>query len=81
MPERKVAITLSERDLQVVEQAVLDRDGACALEFLAGVVKPQIDAALKSGCRPVFELPFGGGGSPQPPAGGHEKRDRGHGDG
>ena len=34
MPERKVAITLTESDIQRVEQAVVDRDGEAALELL-----------------------------------------------
>ena len=67
MPERKVAITLADREIQEVEQAVLDRDGASALDILTRVVRPQIDAALKGGCRPVFELPFGSKDWIQPP--------------
>lgn len=60
MPEKKVAITLIESDIQRVEQAVVDRDGEAALELLRKVVKPQIDAALHKGhCKPAFEMERG----------------------
>ena len=60
MPEKKVAITLTESDIQRVEQAVVDRDGESALDLLRTVVKPQIDAALYRGhCKPAFEIERG----------------------
>ena len=60
MPEKKVAITLIESDIQRVEQAVVDQDGEAALELLRTVVKPQIDAALYKGhCKPAFEIERG----------------------
>jgi len=72
--ERKVVVALSGADVQAVEQAVLDRDGESALDFLVRVVKPRIDAELGKGhCRPVFELPRGADGSiarPSSPPGG-----------
>ena len=40
MAGRSVAITLAETDQRLVEQAVLDRDSAAALDFLLRVVKP-----------------------------------------
>ncbi len=49
MAERKVAITLSARDAQVVEQVILDDDAEAALELVRRVVKPQVDAALRHG--------------------------------
>lgn len=57
MPERKIVITLSENDVQSVEQAVLDRDGEAALDFLIQVLKPRIGTALVKGrCKPDFEM-------------------------
>ena len=53
--QRKIAILLTESNLQAVEQALLDRDGAYALEFLEVVVKPQMDVQAKGHCRPIFE--------------------------
>ena len=49
MAERKVAITLSVREAQAAEQAVLDGDAEAALESVRRVVKPQVDAALRHG--------------------------------
>ena len=49
MHECKVTILLTERDVQRVEQAVVDRDGASALDLLIKVVQPQIDVALRAG--------------------------------
>jgi len=78
MAERKVAVTLAERDICAVEQAVIDRDRGAALDFLERVVKPQIDAALKAGCRPVFEWRTAETSSVQPPPVGQVKNDDGH---
>jgi hypothetical protein len=55
MTQGSVGITLTDRDIQLVELAVVDGDGAAAVDFLRRVVKPQVDAARKAGCRPVFE--------------------------
>ncbi|MFO7958225.1 MAG: hypothetical protein R6X33_14155 [Candidatus Brocadiia bacterium] len=53
---RKVAVSLTEREIQWVEQAVLDGDEESALEFLREVVKPRVDEVLnRPGCKPVFE--------------------------
>jgi hypothetical protein len=58
--ERQVTIVLDERQIQWVEQAVLDGDGKSALEFLCDVVKPRMDNVLnRPGCKPAFELQFG----------------------
>ena len=59
MAGRIFAVTLTERDAQRVEGAVLDRDASAALDLLDRVVKPQIDAARKGGCKPFFESPLG----------------------
>ena len=59
MAGRIFAVTLTERDAQRVEGAVLDRDASAALDLLDRVVKPQIDAARKGGCKPFFESPMG----------------------
>jgi len=57
MAERNVPIVLTALDVQRVLRAVLDRDGAEALDILEKVVKPQVDKALApSHCRPAFEL-------------------------
>ena len=57
-----MVITMTESDVQRVIRVVLDQDSQDALDFLAKVVKPQIDKALApSHCRPVFEL--GGSGT------------------
>jgi len=54
--ERKVTVTLTEREIQWVEQAVLDNDARAALEFLRDVIKPRIDKVVnRPHCRPVFE--------------------------
>jgi len=54
--ERKVVLTLNEREIQWVEQAVLDADAESALQFLREVVKPRMDEVLnRPGCKPVFE--------------------------
>jgi len=66
MPERKVVILLGERDLQAIEQAVLDKDGPSALEFLRGVLCPRIEEVMKRPhCKPEFEW----GGGMEPPSG------------
>ena len=49
MAKRNVAVTLTERDQQLVELVVTDGDAAAALDFVRRVVKPQMDIALKSG--------------------------------
>ena len=60
MPEQKVVISLTSADIQMVEQAVLDRDREAALDFLTRVVKSLIDAELHKGhCKPVFEMTKG----------------------
>lgn len=51
MAKRNVAVTLTERDQQLVELAVLDGDAAAALDFLRRVVKPQMDAERESAAR------------------------------
>ena len=54
--ERRVTITLNEREIQWVERAVLDGDGESALEFLCKAVKPRMDEVLnRAGCKPAFE--------------------------
>ena len=73
MAERNVAILLTALDVQRVLRAVMDRDGAEALDILEKVVKPQVDKALApSHCRPAFELGEGQsviGPPPQTPPG------------
>ena len=49
MAGRDIAVTLTERDQQLVELTVTDGDAAAALDFVRRVVKPQMDRALKSG--------------------------------
>lgn len=62
MPERQVVIRLDERDIQAVEQSVLDRDAQAALEFVEKIVKPRVHEVLKRGhCKPVFEWGSGTG--------------------
>lgn len=54
--ERMVTATLTEREIQWVEQAVLDGDGESALEFLREFLKPHLDEVLnRHGCKPAFE--------------------------
>lgn len=56
MSERKAIVTLGEREIQALEQAVIDEDGQAALEWLQMVAKPQVDGQLTHGhCKPVFE--------------------------
>lgn len=58
--ERKATVTLTEHEIQWVEQAVLDTDAVSALEFLSGWLKPRVDAVLnRPHCKPAFELEFG----------------------
>jgi hypothetical protein len=65
MPAREAIIRLAERDIQDVEQAVLDADEASALDFLRRVLKPKVDEMLnRPHCKPEFE--WGGGEKPQP---------------
>jgi hypothetical protein len=65
MPAREVVIRLGEREIQDVEQAVLDADEASALDFLRRVLKPKVDEALtRRRCKPVVEW---GGEEPRPP--------------
>ena len=65
MPSREIAIRLAERDIQDVEQAVLDADEASALDFLRRILKPRVDEALRrTHCKPAFE--WGGGEQPRP---------------
>ena len=60
MAEHKVAVVLTEKDIQAVEAAVVDRDAGMALGLLKEVIKPQIDAALTKGhCKPAFEWQAG----------------------
>ena len=62
-------IALSERDIQAVEQAVIDRDGESALHFLARVIRPKVEAALDKGhCKPIFEWGGSDPGVIQPPS-------------
>jgi len=64
MPAREAIIHLAERDIQDVEQAVLDADEASALDFLRRVLKPKVDEAIcRPRCKPVFEW---GGEEPRP---------------
>jgi len=56
MAERKLVITLHERDVQHVVRAVIDNNKEAALDFLKRVIKPQVDARLNKGqCKPFFE--------------------------
>jgi hypothetical protein len=51
-----VGIHFGSREIQDIEQAVLDADEASALDFLQRVLKPRIDEMLKRPhCKPVFE--------------------------
>lgn len=60
MPERKIAVLLTESQIQEVTQVVLDHDGEAALNLLERVVHPQVEAALTKGhCRPAFEIERG----------------------
>jgi len=59
MPERSVVIKLDERELQTVEQVVLDNDADSALQFVRDVLKRKVDRALRPHCKPVFELDRG----------------------
>ena len=64
MPARDVVIRLGEREIQDMEQAVLDDDKASALDFLRRILKPKVDEALaRPHCKPVFEW---GGEAPRP---------------
>jgi len=56
MAERKAVVEFTEREVQRVAQAILDGDAQAALEVLARVVKPKLEAATRGGCRPVFEM-------------------------
>jgi hypothetical protein len=60
-----VVVTLEMPDILEVEEICLDEDGGAALRFVRERVKPQIDAARKSGCDPQFGLH----GPDRPPAG------------
>lgn len=56
MPERRAIVTLSEREVQWVEQAVLDEDEEAALGFLRDILKPAMDEHLnRPHCKPIFE--------------------------
>jgi len=69
MPDRVAVVRLEERDIQDLEQAVLDRDAQAALEFIEKIVKPRVDEVLKRGhCKPVFEWGSGTGPPVGPPA-------------
>jgi len=71
--QRRVTITLSEREIQWVEQAVLDDDAESALEFLREVVKPCMDNMLnRPGCKPTFEWGTDMDFRPSGPPNGHE---------
>ena len=62
MPERKIAVLLTESQIQEVTQAVLDGDSEAALNLLEVVIHPQVKAAMKKGhCKPSFELERGTG--------------------
>jgi hypothetical protein len=76
--ERQVTISLGERQIQWVEQAVLDWDAESALEFLREVVKPRMDAVLnRPGCKPAFEWGTDMDFRPSAPPDGHEaERDK-----
>jgi hypothetical protein len=68
MPARVAVIRLEERDIQDLEQAVLDRDPAAALDFASRVLWPKVEVVLRrSPCKPAFE--WGTGGPPTGPAG------------
>lgn len=56
MANRMAIVELSEKEVEEILVAVLDRDGAAALEVPERLVTPKLDAATKSGCRPVFEM-------------------------
>jgi len=47
--DTKVTVLLAQRDVELVELAVVDEDAEAALEFVRRVVKPQVDAALRHG--------------------------------
>jgi len=49
MADRKVTVVLTQRDVELVELAVVDEDAQAALEFVRRVVKPQVEAALRHG--------------------------------
>lgn len=49
MADRKVTVVLTQRDMELVELAVVDDDAEAALEFVRRVVKPQVDAELRHG--------------------------------
>ena len=60
MSERKIAILLTESQIQAVTQAVLDHDREAALNLLERVVHSQVEAALTKGhCKPAFEIERG----------------------
>jgi len=64
MPAREVTIRLAERDIQDIEQAILDADAPSALDFLRRVLKPKVDEMLnRPHCKPEFEW---GGETPHP---------------
>ena len=76
--ERQVTVSLGEREIQWVEQAVLDDDAESALEFLRKVVKPSMDKVLnRTGCKPTFEWGTDMDFRPSAPPDGHEaERDK-----
>jgi hypothetical protein len=73
MPERSVVITLDEREIQTVEQIVLDNDADSAQRFVRDVVKRKVDRALRPHCKPVFELDKGDLFRPAGPPDEHRK--------
>ena len=54
--ERKVVVTLTEQEVQWVEQSVLHEDAQAALEFSRDLLKPRVDeTANRPHCKPIFE--------------------------
>lgn len=49
MADTKVTVALTQRDVELMELAVVDGDAEAALDLLRRVVKPQVDAALRHG--------------------------------
>jgi hypothetical protein len=71
--KRKATITLTEKEIQRVEQAGLDDGAESALEFLREVVKPRMDEVLSQrGCKRALEWGTDMDLRPSGPPDGHE---------
>ena len=56
MSASDVVIQFSQREIQEIQQAILDADEASALDFLRRVLKPKVDEILNRPLRrPVFK--------------------------